>query len=90
MYISQDAMARAQEAYDYRAEPEVDGGLTSLQDLGGVRVLVCFAEVGPEVVDIDGILLGGELIEASCFSAAQITRWEQAIAAELRSDRGVQ
>ena len=63
--------------------------LTSLQPLGGARVLVEFEQHTdndkPQVV-VTGCFILAEFVEASCFSEDQCKRWEAAILLEVLED----
>lgn len=76
--------AAAQARYDALMPEEVlseDG--TSLQNLGDIKVLVCYDEYRDRV-EVTGILMNGEFAEAHEFSAKRLQIWEDNIEAEIQ------
>lgn len=63
-----------------------DDSFTSLQPLGDASVMVVYTFTGNNDVSVDGIMIGGEFVDAENFSQFVRGMWRRAIEAEERKN----
>lgn len=77
------ATRRADVHPDDPAAPEPIEGNAFASTLGDIPVLVVYTETCAGVI-VDGVSIGGEYAEASCFARSQIGLWAEAIESHLQ------
>lgn len=78
------AVTRARDIHpDDPAAPEPVEGNVFPGTLGDIPVLVVYTETCAGVI-VDGVSIGGEYAEASCFASGQLSVWRDAIESRLQ------